>query len=150
MRNSVNLLEKKTQLTNTTQVTVRFNEVDSLGIVWHGHYLKYIEDGREAFGAQYGLGYLDVYQQGFLIPIAKMEFDYKRSVAYGQTLLVETTFWDCEAAKLIFTYVLSNALTGEVVATGRSMQVFLNNKRELNLTIPPFFADWKKKVGIAQ
>ncbi len=150
MRNPANILEKKTQLTNTTRVAVRFNEVDSLGIVWHGHYLKYIEDGREAFGAQYGLGYLDVYQQGYLIPIAKMECDYKRSVEYGQTLLVETTFWDCDAAKIIFTYVLRNAATGEVVATGRSMQVFLNNKRELNLTVPPFFAEWKKKVGVAR
>jgi acyl-CoA thioester hydrolase len=150
MRNPVNILETKTQLTNTTRVSVRFNEVDSLGIVWHGHYLKYIEDGREAFGAQYGLGYLDVYQQGYLIPIAKMECDYKRSVEYGQTLLVETTFWDCDAAKIIFTYVLRNSASGEIVATGRSMQVFLNNKRELNLTVPPFFAEWKKKVGVVR
>ncbi len=148
MRNQDKKLERKTDLVNITLVTVRFSEVDSLGIVWHGHYLRYMEDGREAFGAQYELGYLDVYNQGYMIPITKMECDYKRPLKYGQKVLIETTYCDCEAAKLIFTYVLRSAITKEIVATGRSMQVFLDKKGDLSLTIPDFFARWKKKVGL--
>ena len=34
------------------QVRVRFSEVDAMGVVWHGNYLKYFEDGREKLGAQ--------------------------------------------------------------------------------------------------
>ncbi|HET6225857.1 MAG TPA: acyl-CoA thioesterase, partial [Bacteroidia bacterium] len=56
------------QLTNRTEVPVRFSEVDALGIVWHGHYLKFFEDGREAFGRQYGLGYLDIHKEEFVVP----------------------------------------------------------------------------------
>ena len=26
-------------------------------VVWHGEYVRYMEDGREAFGRQYGIGY---------------------------------------------------------------------------------------------
>ena len=41
---------------------VRFSEVDSMKIVWHGNYVHYFEDGREAFGKKYeGLSYLDMY-----------------------------------------------------------------------------------------
>jgi len=40
----------KTELNSTTKIQVRFNEADPLGIVWHGHYIRYFEDGREAFG----------------------------------------------------------------------------------------------------
>lgn len=47
-------------LISKTNIPVRFSEIDSLGILWHGHYIKYFEDGREAFGAEYNLGYMDV------------------------------------------------------------------------------------------
>lgn len=127
---------------------VRFSEADSLGIVWHGHYIKYFEDGREAFGMEHGLGYLDVYKEGFAIPIVKIDCDYKRPLKYGDNVDIETTYWDCEAAKLIFTYVLRNASTREIVATGRTIQVFLTKEGELSLSVPGFMTAWKKKIGL--
>ena len=48
-------------LTDQTEVVVKFNEADPLGIVWHGHYIRYFEDGRESFGKRYGIAYLDFY-----------------------------------------------------------------------------------------
>jgi acyl-CoA thioester hydrolase len=36
-------------------IRVRFNETDALGIVWHGYYLHYFEEGREAFGRKHGI-----------------------------------------------------------------------------------------------
>ena len=45
----------KKELTNKTEILVRFNEADPLGIVWHGHYIRYFEDGREAFGNMHEL-----------------------------------------------------------------------------------------------
>jgi acyl-CoA thioester hydrolase len=59
----------KGSLSYTTEIAVRFNEADPLGIVWHGHYVRYFEDGREAFGQAFGLSYLDIYKQGFTVPI---------------------------------------------------------------------------------
>ena len=50
-----------TELTVSQQIRVRFNETDPLGIVWHGYYITYFEDGREAFGRQHGISYLDVF-----------------------------------------------------------------------------------------
>lgn len=141
-------MDRITDIKNTREIAVRFNEVDSLGIVWHGHYVKYFEDGREAFGEQYGLGYLEVYNQGFVIPLTKLDIDYKRPLRYGDKVVVETTYWDSEAAKLIFTYVLRNLKTGEKVAEAKSIQVFLNTKGELSLNIPDFFIEWKKKNSL--
>ena len=54
-------------LIHTTEFDVRFSEADPLGIVWHGHYVRYFEDGREAFGEAYNLRYLDFYRQGRLL-----------------------------------------------------------------------------------
>ena len=38
----------------TTEVTVRFHEVDAMCVVWHGHYLAYFEQARVAFGNALG------------------------------------------------------------------------------------------------
>ena len=134
------------KLSNRTEVLVRFNEADPLGIVWHGHYIRYFEDGREAFGNMHGLGYLDVYKQGFVIPIVSVHCDFKRSLRYGDRVIVETIYIPCEAAKMKFNYSLTNAATGEIVATGYSVQVFLDKKDSiLQLANPPFFEEWKKK-----
>ena len=36
---------------------VRFEEVDSLGFVWHGRYPSFFEDARTALGDKYDIGY---------------------------------------------------------------------------------------------
>ena len=137
----------KTALSSKTEVLVRFNEADPLGIVWHGHYIRYFEDGREAFGNMHDLGYLEVYKLGFVIPVVSVQCDFKRSLRYGDRVIVETSFLPTDAAKLKFTYRLFNAASGELVATGSSVQVFLSKDDSvLQLSNPPFFEAWKKKA----
>jgi acyl-CoA thioester hydrolase len=137
------------ELTDRTEVLVRFNEADPLGIVWHGHYVRYFEDGREAFGIRHGIGYLDFYNNGLVVPVVSIQCDYKRSLRYGDRVIVETQFNPCEAAKLHFSYRLYNAKNNELVATGSSVQVFLDRESStLQLTNPPFFEAWKKRVGL--
>lgn len=126
---------------------MRFSEVDSLGIAWHGHYVRYFEDGREAFGAAHGLGYLDVYRAGLVTPIVKLSCDYKRPLAYGDSVLIETTFVDSPAARIHFSYKLYHAGRHELVAEGETTQVFLEqDSRLLLLNPPPFFEDWKQRT----
>ena len=133
-------------LSERTEIAVRFNEADPLGIVWHGHYIRYFEDGREAFGNSHGLSYLDFYKQGFVVPVVKVECDYKRSLRYGDKVIIESRFISCVAAKILFEYTLFNTQTGEIVAKGSSLQVFLDKETStLQLTNPPFFEEWKKK-----
>ena len=64
----------KNILQTTKRVELRFNEVDSMGLVWHGHYAKFFEDAREEFGKKFGLGYLDIYDSGFYAPLVDLQF----------------------------------------------------------------------------
>ena len=133
------------ELSCRTEVLVRFNEADPLGIVWHGHYIRYFEDGREAFGAVHGLSYLEVFKQGYVIPVVHVDCNFKRSLRYGDKVIVETLYIPTDAAKLKFQYRLFNAATNVLVATGSSVQVFLEKESSvLQLSNPAFFEDWKK------
>ena len=133
-------------LTCLTDVRVRFNEADPLGIVWHGHYIRYFEDGREDFGKRYGFGYLDIFNLGYVVPVVNVDCSFKKSLRYGDGVIVETSFIPCEAAKIKFSYRLFKQETNELVATGNSVQVFLDREHSiLQLLNPPFFEEWKNK-----
>jgi acyl-CoA thioester hydrolase len=135
-------------LTDRKEISVRFSEVDSMKIVWHGNYLKYFEDGRESFGLKFNLGYLEVYRHNVMIPIVKVNCDFKRPLVYGDELVVETKYIPTEAAKIVFEYIVSRKKDSVIMATGSSTQVFLTPEGELILNAPDFYTGWKKKWGI--
>lgn len=107
-------------------VIIRFSEVDSLGILWHGNYVQFFEDGREAFGEKYGLSYLSIRDHGYFVPVTKLELHFKKYVKYGTLLEVETTFHYTKSAKIVFSYKILIKHTKETVCTGKSEQVFVN------------------------
>lgn len=136
------------ELVSTIEFPVRFSEVDSMMIVWHGHYVKYLEEGREDFGRKYGISYMSIKANGYLAPLVKLTCDYKKTLSYDDNVIVETRMVDSDAAKIIYSFRIFRASDHELVATGESIQVFLDMNRELVLTVPPFFEEWKKKWGL--
>lgn len=134
-------------LQSTEFVKVRFNEVDSLGIVWHGHYIAYFEDGREAFGKKHGISYLDVQANGFVTPIVKSSCEHFLPLKYGETFRIVTTFINAATAKMTFRYEIFNE-EDRLVCRGETVQVFLDQEGQLALYNPPFFQEWKDKMGL--
>jgi acyl-CoA thioester hydrolase len=140
--------EPMTNLLSTIEFPVRFSEVDSMQIVWHGHYVKYMEEGREDFGRKYGINYMLIKAKGYMAPLVKLTCEFKKTVSYDDKVIVETRFVDSDAAKITYTFRIFRVSDQELVATGESVQVFLDMNSELVLTIPPFFDEWKKKWGL--
>ncbi len=135
-------------LTITNQITVRFNEVDSMGIVWHGNYIQYLEDSREKFGHIHHIDYLSIAANGFHVPVVDLNIKYRKSLKYGDEANVICTYLDTQAAKIIFQYEIYNIADQQLCATAETTQVFINLKGELQLTFPPFFLSWKEKSGL--
>lgn len=134
-------------LKNTIEIPVRFSEVDSLRVVWHGHYIKYFEDGREAFGKQYGFSYLDIFNEaGLAMPIVDLQTQYKRPLEYGDSAIIETTFINTPAAKIIFDFKIFSKNHNHLVCEGKTIQVFMHPvSQELYIVNPPFLEEWKRK-----
>lgn len=139
--------QEASALTVSHDIRVRFNETDPLGIVWHGYYITYFEDGREAFGRHHGISYLDILETGYTTPIVKSSCEHKLSLRYGDVARIETTIVDTPAAKMIFRYTIYDA-KNEIACIGETVQVFLDKQGELMLTNPPFYEEWKRKMGL--
>lgn len=128
-----------------TTLQIRFSDTDAMGVVWHGNYLRFFEDGREAFGEKYGLEYLDVYNSGYFTPIVKTDINYKNSIYYGDQVKMITRYVNNRSAKIVFEYELINIDSGQIIASGSTTQVFLSVKeRELRLDNPDFYLKWKQ------
>lgn len=126
---------------------VRFEEVDALGIVWHGRYPSYMEDGRMAFGEKFGMGYLDMHREKFLAPVVQMHIDYHRPLVFGEEFTITASLHWTEAVRMNFQYQIA-AVGGRIAATGYTVQLLLNHERDLLLARPPFVEDfcarWKE------
>ena len=138
---------KSKEISFSEEIRVRFNETDPLGIVWHGHYITYFEDGREAFGRMHGLTYLDMQREGYTTPIVKSSCEHFLPLKYGETFVIKTTFIPEETAKLTYRYELFNQ-NKELLCSGKTVQVFLDAENMLSLYKPEFFQKWLTKMGL--
>ncbi|TYC15543.1 acyl-CoA thioesterase [Bizionia gelidisalsuginis] len=135
-------------LTHKHSIRVRFSEVDSLQIVWHGHYINYFEDGREAFGRQFGLSYLEIKKEGYATPIVNTNTSHKLPLRYGDIAYIETTYINTAAAKLQFSYCIKNE-ANQIICTGETIQVFTKlDNGEMALLHPEFYKQWKTKHNL--
>ena len=125
------------------RVKIRFSETDAMGVVWHGNYLKFFEDGREVLGETFGMSYFDVYSNGFVIPIVKVNVNYKSPIYYGEEVEVRVRQIHTKVAKIVFQYEIWNLTSGKLSCVGSTEQVFLNEKtRMLELFAPDFYTQW--------
>lgn len=119
---------KPAELKDYVRIPVRFSEVDSIRVVWHGSYVAYLEDGREAFGRRYGLGYNDMFKAGLIAPIVEVNLQYKSPATVDDILVLETRYVPTRGAKLVFDYSLYKLENKEL----SDEEAFLRKKKHIN------------------
>lgn len=136
-------MEEKT-LRASKILDIRFSEVDSMKVVWHGSYMLYFEDAREEFGRKYQLEYLRIAEFGYYAPLVDMQFHYRKPITYGMRPRIDIIYRPTDAAKIIFDYEIHDTETEELMASGSSVQVFMDMNYQLVWTNPDFYLEWKK------
>lgn len=129
----------------TTHRTVRFEEVDMMKIMWHGHYPSYFEDARQAVGKQYGLSYQDFYNEKVAAPIRQLNIEYIQPLFFGETYTLEGRLHYSEAAKILYDFCIYTP-DGNLCTTGSTVQMLIcATSQELFLTPPPFIQQFLEK-----
>lgn len=132
-----------TPLHTTIKRLVRFEEVDSIGIVWHGRYPGYFEEGRVALGNQYGVSYSDFIRNKLPVPIRQLGVDYFEPLFFEDEIEIEAILHWSEAARINYEYIIRR--DEKVVCTGYTVQLMLDESFELSLSPPPFYVDFMEK-----
>jgi acyl-CoA thioester hydrolase len=115
-------MRKQGILEATVEAQVAFHDVDMAGVVWHGHYLKYLENARWALMARLDFGLEAMIASGYAWPIVEAHVKYVHAARFGDQLAVRASLVEWQN-RLTVNYLITNAATGERVARARTVQV---------------------------
>lgn len=127
---------------------VPFYDLDGIQMVWHGNYVKYMEDAREKFGAKYGFEYLHIFNSGYLAPVADMRIKYRNSARISEVLTMKITYVPSRAAKMVFEYLITRKSDNAVIIEAETSQLFVTREGVFEVSTPGFYAEWKKRWNI--
>ncbi len=124
-------------------MTIPFFDVDAMHIVWHGHYVKYLEVARCALLDKLGYNYDTMRQAGYVWPVVTMQLKYVRPAVFGQQVLVRAHIQEWES-RLRIAYVITDAASGERLTQAETTQVaVLLENREMQFETPQ---DWQDMI----
>ena len=124
---------------------IRFSEVDSMNVVWHGSYMLYFEDARELFGEQYDLSYMGYVRHGYYAPMVEMNIQWKKPSLSGMQPRIDIIYRPTVAAKVVFDYEIHDTADESLIATAHSVQVFMDLNYQLVLYSPKFYEEWQQR-----
>ncbi|VEJ21156.1 acyl-CoA thioesterase [Neisseria animaloris] len=96
---------------HSIELEVPFFDVDAMHIVWHGHYVKYLEVARCAFLSAIGYDYREMERQGFIWPVVQMNLKYVKPARFGQKIRVDLAVVEIESC-LRIDYTIADAESG--------------------------------------
>jgi acyl-CoA thioester hydrolase len=124
-------------LSHEVEVVPAFYDIDPMEIVWHGHYVKYLEVARTALLARFDYDYPRMRASGYGWPIVDMRLKYVRPAELGQRLMVRAEIVEWEN-RLRIAYVIRDAASGRKLTEASTIQVAVDMKtREMLYVCPP-------------
>ncbi|MFL6676846.1 MAG: acyl-CoA thioesterase [Burkholderiaceae bacterium] len=133
-------------LSHEIEVVPPFFDIDSMDIVWHGHYVKYLELARCALLEKFDYGYLRMRESGYGWPIVDLRLKYVRPALFNRPLVVRAEIVEWEN-RLKFEYEIRDKATGEKVNSAMSIQVAVDlATREMQYVCPGVL--WER-LGVA-
>lgn len=108
-----------------TFITVQFYDLDPMNVVWHGNYIKYLENARCDLLSKIGYDYNSMREDNVAYPIAKMDLKFIRPCTFNQKLKVQSCIEEIEPC-LIIKYMITDAETGEKLFKAKTMQICVN------------------------
>jgi acyl-CoA thioester hydrolase len=124
-----------------TEVQVPFFDVDTMHVVWHGHYVKYLEVARCALLDKLGHNYTHMLESGYAWPVIDLQLRYVRGAVFGQRINVRASLVEWEN-RLKIDYLITDIETGERLTRASTVQVAVDvNSREMQLASPRVFVE---------
>jgi acyl-CoA thioester hydrolase len=117
--------------TAESRLRVRYAETDRMGVVYYANYLVWMEVGRVELCKSLGFNYRDMEEQdGVLLAVAEAYCRYRAPARFDDEVIVRTWLDSANARIAVFAYEIRLAESGQVLATGNTRHVFVNQRME--------------------
>jgi acyl-CoA thioester hydrolase len=106
---------------------VRYGETDRMGVVYHAEYLAWCEMGRTEYIRSLGMSYAEMERRGVPLAVAEATIRYHAPAKYDDMVRVSTVLTRLGSRGLTFDYVITNADSGQRLATASTTLVALDS-----------------------
>lgn len=128
-------------------VDVPFFDVDAMQVVWHGHYVKYLEVARCELLRSFNYDYPDMSASGYMWPIVDMHIKYVGSALFANKIKVTATLKEWEN-RLKIAYLITDLASGKKLTKASTIQVAIDiNTKEMCFECPPVLFE---KLGLTK
>lgn len=122
-------------------MVIPFHDVDSMGITWHGNYLRYFEVARCRLLDKLGYNYRQMQASGYAWPVVDAQVKYVKSSQFDQKITVHAALVEWEN-RLKIQYKITDSETGERLTKGYTIQAAVDMQtQELCFVTPTVFQD---------
>ena len=122
-------------------IEVPFHDVDTMNVVWHGHYLKYFEIARCKLLDQFHYNYKQMLASGYAWPVIESHVRYVQGIEFEQKIRVRAILKEWEN-RLKIEYQIFDATTAKRLTKGYTSQVAVHiETREMCFQSPQVLLD---------
>ena len=118
------------------EIVIPFHDVDVMGIVWHGHYVKYLEIARCALLDKIDYNYPQMKASGYAWPVIDMRIRYPRPLLFQQIVRVRAKLEEWEN-RLKIRYLIEDAASGQRLTRAYTVQVAFDMAKNEMLFVSP-------------
>ena len=124
--------------------TVQYYETDSMRIVHHSNYVRWMEEARCDLLEQMDMGYAGIEEAGILIPVLSVSCRYKSMTRFGETVRIFSHLTSYSGVRFALRYEIRDAETGELRCEAESEHCFLG-AGGVPVSIRRKFPEWDRK-----
>ncbi|GEQ86666.1 thioesterase [Patiriisocius marinistellae] len=124
----------------STKLRVRYNETDKMGVVYHGNYAQYFEQGRTEWLRNMGFSYRWMEENGVQLPVINLNLDYKQPAHYDDELTIVTEIKKIPTYRIEFQYKIYNQ-NDQLLVIGETTLVFINSVTNKLMKAPKYLLD---------
>jgi acyl-CoA thioester hydrolase len=106
-------------------IDVPFFDVDAMQVVWHGHYVKYLEIARCELLRSFNYDYNEMSESGYMWPIVDMSIKYVGSALFARKINVRASLKEWEN-RLRIDYLITDIATGKKLTKATTTQVAID------------------------
>jgi acyl-CoA thioester hydrolase len=133
-------MRKNSSISEQVRCQVAFHDVDLAQVVWHGHYLRYLENARWALMRLLDFDLPRMMDSGFLWPIVELHVKYIRAAGYGDSLTVRASLIEWQP-RMVINYLVCDERGGRVARAQTTQVAVRADNKELQLVMPACFTD---------
>lgn len=112
-----------------TRFRVRYAETDQMGVVYHAHYLVWMEIGRVELVRSLGFNYKELEQtEGVYLSVIEANCRYLYPARYDQEIVVQTVMVRSNVRMVEFSYRILSADPERLLAEGLTKHIWLNRE----------------------